>query len=395
MRILESQYLTDGRLYNDGRAATLIEIQDPSDYDLLLNNIINSGYYGEDYYKRHLHHEKGRLKHENLCLAQIAHLLNPGSFLELGCGRGDVLYMLNLAGHEEILGLDISQEVVQSAPDELKDKIQVGGVLELCRDLAGQGRRFDTITGFDIWEHLHPAKLNAHIEALGDIATDDAVMFFIIPAFGRDRIFGEKHPLEFEENRPAFDERRPFDFLMAESLDPPIPNLGHLIWAHSEWWEGKFKEHGFHRAEELEKGLHQLFDPYLFRAQQSFFVLTRDTVTAAERITRLCNHHLHLLYLWRTKLHFLRVMQNNRSATGVELIETAKLTAGLDDVGVRMYDSHMAHISGLWDKIDNLERENRFLKDSLDGVIKIIKPLAFLRKLVAYFVPDALKHRLR
>lgn len=395
MRILESHYLNDGRLYNDGRSATLIEIQEPTDYDRLLDNIISSGYYSENYFQRNLHHQSGRIKHENLCLAEIAHVLNPGSLLELGCGRGDILHMLSLAGHEDILGVDISQDAARSAPVELHGKIQVGGVLERCQDLAAQDRRFDAIVGFDIWEHLHPAQLSAHMATLGDIATEDALMFFIIPAFGHDRIFGDLHPLEFEENRTAFDERRPFDFLMAENLDPPIPIQGHLIWAHSQWWEEQFKAHGFIRAEELEKGLHQLFDPYLFRAQQSFFVLSRDTEAASKRIARLCKHHTHLLYLWRTKLHFYRVLQKYRAETGLELIETTKLDAGLDDVGVRMHDSHMAHISDLWGKIAFLEHENRRLEDSINALTKIVMPLAWLRKLLAYCMPDSLKQRLK
>ena len=395
MRILESHYLNDGRLFNDGRAATLIQIQDPSDYDLLLDNIANSGYYGEEYFQRNLSHQSGQIKHENLSLAEIVHLLNPGSLLELGCGWGDVLYLLSLAGHEDILGLDISQEAAQSAPAELRGKIQVGGLLESCRDLTSQGRRFDTIAGFDIWEHLHPDQLSTHIAALNDIATDDAVMFFIIPAFGTDRVFGEKHPLEFEENRPAFDERRPFDFLMAESLDPPIPNLGHLIWAHSEWWEEQFKAQGLHRAEELEQGLHRLFDPYLFRAQQSFFVLSRETEAAAQRIDRLSKLHTHLLYLWRTKLHFFRVLQEHRAASGEELIQAAKLYAGLDDAGVRLHDSHMAHISDLWGKIDYLEHEKRRLEDGIISIRQMIFPLVWLRKLIVSCLPQSLKQRLK
>lgn len=395
MRILESHYLNDGRLFNDGRAVTLIEIQDPSDYDLLLENIISSDYYGDEYFQRNLQHQSGQIKHENLNLAEIVHLLNPGSLLELGCGRGDILYLLSLAGHEDILGLDISREAAQSAPAELRDKILVGDLLQSCRDLAAQGKRFDTIAGFDIWEHLHPDQLDAHLAALNDIAAEDAIMLFIIPAFGTDRVFGEKHPLEFEENRPAFDEGRPFDFLMAESLDPPIPAQGHLIWAHSEWWEEQFKKHGLHRAEELEKGLHRLFDPYLFRAQQSFFVLSRQSQAAAQRIDRLCRHHAHLLYLWRTKLHFYRVLQERRAATGEEVIETAKLDAGLDDAGVRLHDSHMAHISDLWGKIDYLEHEKRRLEDGIISIRQMIFPLVWLRKLIISCLPESLKQRLK
>lgn len=388
MRILESHYLNDGRVFNDGRPVTLIEIQDLTDYDLLLENIIETGYYGEDYFEHNLKHQSGQLKHENLTLAEITHLLNPDSLLELGCCRGDVLYLLKLAGHEDILGLDISKDAAQSAPVELRDKILVGGVLEGCQDLAAQGKRFDTIVGFDIWEHLHPARLSAHIKALKDIVSEDAILFFVIPAYGQDRIFGEPHPLEFEVNRAAFEERRPFDYLIAEKVDPPIPVQGHLIWAHCEWWEEQFKAEGFHRAEKLDQGLHRLFEPYLFRAQQSFFVFHRQTEAAVKRVERLCKFHLDLLYLWRTKLHFLRVLQKHKASSGVELIEIAKLYAGLDDAAVRMHDSHRLQISELRGKVASLE-------NGIKAIRQLIFPLFWLRKAIVYCMPESLKRRIR
>jgi len=395
MRILDSHYLDDGRLYNDGRPAKLIQIEDPADYDQLLRNILDSGYYSEDYFQRNLHHQGGQLKYENLGLAEIAHLLNPGKLLELGCGRGDVLWLLSLAGREDLLGLDISRDAAQSAPPELQGKIMVGGLWESCRQLAAQGRRFDAITGFDIWEHLHPAQLNDHLAALRAIATEDALLFFIIPAFGEDRIFGELHPLEVEENRAAFQERRPFEYLMAESLDPVIPANGHLIWAHSEWWENQFKSHGWQRDEDLEKGLHRLFDPYLWRAQRSFFVMRQDNQAAKDRVARLRQYHLDLLYLWRTKLHFFRVLENRRADTGQAAIDPKRLTDGLDDAGVRLHDFHQAQSAALWGRVRELESEDQRLREGIDYLRQLLFPLVWLRKLVARCTPQGLKRRLQ
>ena len=71
------------------------------------------------------------------------------------------------------------------------------------------GPKFDTVCAFDIWEHLHPLRLDDYISAVVGATTDDALFAFVIPAYGLDAVFGEPFPLDFEENRAAFDERRP------------------------------------------------------------------------------------------------------------------------------------------------------------------------------------------
>ena len=66
MRILKSNLLTDGKLFNDGRAVDLIQIEDERDYDTLLSNIINSNYYDSAYFNNHIEYPEGRVKFDAL-----------------------------------------------------------------------------------------------------------------------------------------------------------------------------------------------------------------------------------------------------------------------------------------------------------------------------------------
>jgi hypothetical protein len=70
-------------------------------------------------------------------------------------------------------------------------------------------------------------------------------------------------------------------------VQPPVERAGHLVWAHTRWWEGQFRAQGLVRLPELERRLHRFFDPFLPRSNRSFYLLRRDTPMAAARATRL------------------------------------------------------------------------------------------------------------
>ncbi len=60
MRLVKSNYLNDGKLFNDGRPVDLIRIEKEADFDLLLNNITNSNYYDSSYFDSHIDYKEGR-----------------------------------------------------------------------------------------------------------------------------------------------------------------------------------------------------------------------------------------------------------------------------------------------------------------------------------------------
>jgi SAM-dependent methyltransferase len=292
VREIATRYLSDHKGFNHGQGATLLEMEAPGDYDALLGNILRTGYYDGAYFQKHSGYRQRAWLRDWPALrrfsvvshfwsvAEMVLALGPRDALEVGCGRGDVLALLKARGIR-VAGMDVGEDALDRVWPELKADVRTGDFTVLAADEAAQGRRFDTVLGFDIWEHLLPDRLQAGIAAVAQAASDAALFFFIIPGFGEDRVFGEQFPLEFEEARADFDARRPFKHLLAEKLNPPIPASGHLIWAHSEWWERQFVSAGMTREVALERKLHGVFDSLLPHSTQAFYVFSRGAGGAA------------------------------------------------------------------------------------------------------------------
>jgi SAM-dependent methyltransferase len=299
MRILKSNLLTDEKLFNDGRPVDLIQIENEEDYNTLWDNIINTGYYDTAYFDSHIDYKEGEVKFDSLFLSSILKFLSPNSLLELGCGRGDVLFLLGLDHRVRVRGIEFSPDILSKIWPILKGKIDYGDVLAVCKEYRKQRLIFDTFCAFDLWEHIPPQKLHDYIHSVVALAQKDALFFFNIPAVGEDRVFGEIFPLELEENREKFNQRLLFDYLNAESLDPAIPANGHLIWAHSEWWQKQFESHGLIRAVELERNIHRFFDEHLFYARKSFYIFQRNSRQANRRVNRLLKNSLTPFKKWQ------------------------------------------------------------------------------------------------
>ena len=306
MRSVRTHYLSDGKLFNDGRPAVLIEVDGPGDLDALHRRIIDAGYYDSDFFVRHSGYQGGQLISHFFFVAELVRHLRPRRVIEAGCGRGDVLYLLSLAG-VEVAGIDFSEDVFAQAWPSLRSRLSFGDLRDVLIELGQAPTRFDVLCGFDIWEHLPPHRLGDYLDAMVGVGTEDAFFVSVMPAFGEDPVFGEKFPLEFEENRDAHEGGRPYRYLLADANVPEVPALGHLIWAPSAWWERTFAEHGLIRLPELERPLHHFFDPFLPRSVQAFFVLRRDTPEAAARAARLAAAPYGRRDFTRTMLHLARL----------------------------------------------------------------------------------------
>lgn len=285
MRRVQSRYLDDGKGFNRGQPATLLEIESDADYDEILAHIVATGFYGAEYLARQAGQEQPLLTPHLWWVAAAAAALSPRRVVELGCGRGDVLRILHEGYGIEVAGIDFAPEGAALVWPSLRETFLHGDLLDVLRGYDGP--RFDLVAGFDIWEHLHPRSLDATIEAAVGVSTDDALFFFVVPAFGDDPVFGEQFPLEFEENREAFERRVPFRYLVADKVDPAVPALGHLTWAHTEWWVARFASHGLVRVPGIERRLHAVIDPFVPHSVRSLYVLRRATPAAARRVQRL------------------------------------------------------------------------------------------------------------
>jgi SAM-dependent methyltransferase len=330
MRILKSNLLTDGKLFNDGRPVDLIRIEEEKDFDALLDNIINSGYYNSSYFDSHIDYREGEVKFDSLYLASILRSLEPKSLLELGCGRGDVLFLLGLDPGIDVRGIEFSPDVLKKVWPSLSGKVAQGDILEICKKYYSQKTIFDTFCAFDLWEHLHPKKLHDYIDSVVALSEKDSLFFFNVPAVGEDRVWGEVFPLELEENRERFNRRLPFDYLNAESCDPAIPANGHLIWAHTEWWQKQFEAHGLIRAEELEKVIHTFFDEHLFYARRSFYIFYRDTPLAGARVRKLLKTGMTLFKKWQGLVEQQEFIRDFEQKKGVSVIDLEELKSTIN-----------------------------------------------------------------
>ncbi|HEX5097229.1 MAG TPA: methyltransferase domain-containing protein [Acidimicrobiia bacterium] len=282
MRIHAARYLDNGLGFNHGQPATLIEIERFTDYDDLLAYIVDSNFYGDAYLRRQSGQTDDRLIAHFWWLADTVAALQPHRVLEIGCGRGDVLRLLHEAHGIEVAGIDFGSSVSDRMWPSVRANFHAGEIREVLQTWSGPA--YDLAGGFDIWEHLHPRDLDETIELLVEHSTRDALFVFVIPAFGTDEVFGEQFPLEFEENRDAFEHREPFRFLLSDPSDEKVPAAGHLTWAHTDWWVARFVAKGLVREPRVERALHPIIDPHVPHSIKSFYVFRRDTPEARARI---------------------------------------------------------------------------------------------------------------
>jgi hypothetical protein len=281
MKLHQSHYLDDGLGFNHGQDVTVIEIERDDDYVEILDHIIDSDYYGRAYLARRAGQVDDRITAHFWWVAQMAAALHPRRVVEFGCGRGDVLRILQQQHGVDALGIDFGSAVDTMLWPSLLPGFHSGSVLDVLRDWNEAS--YDLACGFDIWEHLLPQSLDETVARMIEHSTDDAMFLFVIPAFGCDDVFGEPFPLELEENRAAFEERSPFRFLVSDHTDEKVPAAGHLTWAHTDWWQHLFTSHGLVRERAIERRLHRVIDAQVPDSIKAFYVFRRNTAAAAAR----------------------------------------------------------------------------------------------------------------
>ena len=80
------------------------------------------------------------------------HKNKEAAILELGCGYGRYLRVIQKLGYSDISGIDISEEQVAYAQEKLQLKnVTHGDALEFIRNTEKQ---YDTILMLDVMEHL-------------------------------------------------------------------------------------------------------------------------------------------------------------------------------------------------------------------------------------------------
>ena len=258
-----SQYITDTNLLTSESLLTF-KILDPQDFDWLETMIRQNGYYERPgIWSFGLDADKQRA-------AEIAADFSPQKVLEIGCSSGAVLKALFDRGVEGE-GVEISAMAIQRAFPEIKDNIHEGDLLEIQLSSV-----YDLVLGLDIFEHLNPNKMNQYVQVLSELLKEGGYCFCNIPVFGQDSVFGTVFPLYLQDWKEPGPPGRLFQTLHVD--ESGYPRHGHLIWADSPWWVTQFEKAGLVREKEIEKALHQKYDPYFDRkapARKSFYVFSK------------------------------------------------------------------------------------------------------------------------
>lgn len=244
------------------RSSILVfEVESPADVDWLERAIIENGYYEQpgvwvldvDFDKR--------------LVAEMIAGFAPSAAIELGCAAGAVLQCLDeLEVPAE--GVEISSMAIARAADRVRPRIHHGDLLAL--DFP---KRYDLLFGLDVFEHLNPNRLDAYVDRIAQVTTDDAFLFCNIPAFGADPVFGTVFPFYVDGWADDAAAGRPFRSIHVDHGGYPIH--GHLAWGDAAWWTRRFERAGFTREVEIERAFHRKYDEHMEKrspARRAYFV---------------------------------------------------------------------------------------------------------------------------
>lgn len=106
--------------------------------------------------------------------AIVRRVRGPGSILDVGCGRGDLIELFRKAGWR-VLGTQISRTAAEAARRRRGVDVVVGELPELTLPES----RFDVITFFHVLEHLD--RPEAYLRRAHDLLADDGLLVVEVP----------------------------------------------------------------------------------------------------------------------------------------------------------------------------------------------------------------------
>jgi 2-polyprenyl-3-methyl-5-hydroxy-6-metoxy-1,4-benzoquinol methylase len=77
--------------------------------------------------------------------------------LDLGCGAGDFIYWLKQRGYQNVVGVDVSAEMVAAAHNACLGEVKLGELLVELK--AARSRSLDVVLAIDVLEHMNREEL--------------------------------------------------------------------------------------------------------------------------------------------------------------------------------------------------------------------------------------------
>ncbi len=231
----------------------------------------------DDYYENP--HAWGRdVDIDKRALAWMVSQFAPRNVLDIGCNNGPLVAALTDLGIDTT-GIDISGFAIEQAVPEIADRLVLG---DFTTHDFGTG--FDAVLALDLMEHLNPHRLESYLARISELLSDSGIAVFNIPVWGPDQVWGEVFPLKANSYVdalpswvPEFERNELFTAVPVDTNG--LPQLGHLVWAGTDWWLDRFHRAGLRRLPSVEAQLHQRIDWFYniqSIARRSFYVLTRD-----------------------------------------------------------------------------------------------------------------------
>ncbi|MHB8669179.1 MAG: DUF4214 domain-containing protein [Acidimicrobiales bacterium] len=273
LRALRPERYADLPASDGSEAIPVYLVEDAEDFDWIENAIIEFGYYDKP------GGWSGSIDMDKRVMAELIASLGPRTALEIGCYTGAVMRCLDDLG-VRAEGVEISRTAIRRAFPEVRDRIHQGDLLD--PDLQAGLGTYDVVFGLDIFEHLNPNKLSRYLECIVGRLRPGGLVVGVVPAFGDDEVFETVFPTYLPSWDADAAAGRPFSALHVDEQGYPLH--GHIIWAHTSWWQARFRDVGLRRLREVERALHERYDGWIEEnvpSRRSFYVFALESEAAS------------------------------------------------------------------------------------------------------------------
>lgn len=319
----------------------------------------DSGFYGNEYWVKYIKEAYGHdiYQHARSYLTErcvfwlrdiLKYRLPPSETLEVGCGHGGLVFLMNLAGYESA-GADLSQWICDYGQKTFDIPVIPGSI----QDLQFPDESFDMIILMDVLEHLpSPAE---NLRRIASLLKKDGIVVLQTPCL--------KDPdLTFEELSAASD-------LFLQHLEPKE----HLFLFNQASLARLLKETGFGHIE-FEDPIFP-YDMFAFGGKQP--LTKNDRQSIEEWLLRSSRGRIILSLIdsfeqVEQKEELLEACESDRTDRLEALVKTSDMLQEVEaDRAARL--EVIQHLS---ERISNLENEVKDLRSSISW--KITSPLRYV-----------------
>lgn len=148
------------------------------DYEYYMSN--NAGYHE---FKEGIEKDKGNLKFQNVL--KFCSFSPEKTILDVGCGRGELVYYAAKAGCKKAIGIDYSSAAIKIAESfaagldkEIKERMLF---FNIDASQMPNNEKFDYIFMVEVWEHMYDHQLSPLLSEIRKLLKDDGCFILTTP----------------------------------------------------------------------------------------------------------------------------------------------------------------------------------------------------------------------